>query len=784
VSTAAGWRLVAVCAALSVSVAAGWAVRPRAAVMVVVGATLAGIACALAARGSRVALVAALAAICCVGGLCRGALAVPGGTTLLDVTRGGPAVLIGAVREGTGSRRSTAQVVVDVDRVVAGDVDRPLHAGVLATLRAGPDLLPGDDVELDVTGLRAPGSVGAESILSREGVDAVAQSPTVTVRAHGGLSPSRLLAIARGHFAATLDGALPEPAAALLDGIVFGIARPLPADLTTALRDSGLAHVLAVSGLKVVLVAGLVAALCGAAAASPRARLAATASAVGGYVLLCGAGPAAVRSAIMAGAGWSLYGSGRAADPLPLLSAVAAAMLVVDPGLSRDVGFQLSVLGTLGIVLLAGRVARRLPGPRLFREPFAMALSAQMATLPVMAGTFGVVSLIGPLANAVAVPLLPALIAIALIGTLLALAVPAIGVLLLQTAGLVALLVAAIARIAASIPAAAIHVAAWPPVLIIGELAALGFAALVWVALRRRRTTTVATLPSTLTPSPPVAHEEMAGARRPPRRIPRPIAISAAGAAALLAGSAVVLAGSRPDGRLHVAVLDVGGAVAVAIQPRDGGHALVDTGTDPQRLLQSLGAVLPPLTRRLDLVVLTGGDRAAVGALPGLTARYDIDRVVAPADGLAGAARAALDHLRRQGAEVDLLSGDGGWTWGGATWHLLSTDGTPASGGALEIADPTGRVLVLGSLAVDAQEQLAAVQDDALSVDLLVAPVSGAVAPALIEAARPRFVAVANGGGRAARSTTAPLLTGPGVRHTADSGTLFYTGSDEGLMAT
>jgi competence protein ComEC len=784
VSTPAGWRLVGACALVSAAVALGFALRPAAMLVVVVGAVAAAIVCALGVRRSPHALVAALVGACCIAGLCRGALATPTGTLILDATRGSPATLVGTVREGTGSRRSSAQVVIDVDRIVGGDVDRSLHAGVLATLRAGPAVLPGDRVQLDVAGLRSPGSVGAESILAREGVDAVAQSPTLTVRAHGGPSVQRTLAVVRARLAAAVDGALPEPAAALLDGIVFGIPRPLPADLTASLRDSGLAHILAVSGLKVVLVAGLVAALCRALAASPRARLLATAPVVGGYVVLCGAGPAAVRSAIMAGAGWSLYGTGRAADPLPLLAAVAAAMLLADPGLSRDVGFQLSVLGTLGIVLLTGRVARRLPGPRLLCEPFAMALSAQALTLPVMAGTFGVISLVGPLANAIAVPLLPPLIAVALIGTALSVGVPAAGIVLLHVAGLLVLCVAGIARVAANLPAAAIHVAAWPPALVLGELVAVATAALVWTAARRRRRS-AAGLPLSLAPIPPQRRPNVDHAHRPrpPRRVPRSIALGAAALAAGLAGCAAVLAASRPDGRLHVAVLDVGGAVAVAVQTRDGGHALVDTGTDPQRLLQSLGAALPPLTHRLDLVVLTGGDRGAVGALPGLTDRYGIDRVVAPADGLAGAARAALDGLRRTGGEVDLVPPDSGWTWGGAAWRLPSPDGTAQAGEALDVADPTGTVLILGALAVDAQEQLAALHGGGMPADLLVAPASGAVAPTLLDAVRARLVAVPTGG-RGARSTTAPLLSGPGVRHTGDAGTLTYTGSDGGLVAT
>ena len=93
-----------------------------------------------------------------------------------------------------------------------------------------------------------------------------------------------------------------------------------------------------------------------------------------------------------------------------MLALVAAVMLALAPALVDDPGFQLSFVGTAGILLLAAPIAQRLPGPRLFAEPFAVTVAAQIATVPVMAGTFGVVALGGPLANALVLPLLPLMI--------------------------------------------------------------------------------------------------------------------------------------------------------------------------------------------------------------------------------------------------------------------------------------------------------------------------------------------------------------------------------------
>src|SRR5579884_3662399 len=315
VSTPAGWVAVAACATLAA------AVSLAAALLVLVART----------RTAHLWRVAALITAAAAMGLLRGA--VDGGPpVLVRAPHSGTTVLTGTVRDGTGSRRTASQVIVDAQRMETADGPVDVSGGVLATLRTPAQVLPGDQVELDATGLRPLRAAGAEAGLLRDGVSAVAQSATITVLAEGGPSPSRLLAQARLGLASTVDAALPEPGSSLVNALAFALPQPLPATLTAALRDSGLAHMLATSGLKVVLVAGVIASLLAALATPPRLRLTLMAASVGGYILLCGASPAAVRSALMAATGWTLYGSGRSADPLPLLAAVAAAMLVVSPG--------------------------------------------------------------------------------------------------------------------------------------------------------------------------------------------------------------------------------------------------------------------------------------------------------------------------------------------------------------------------------------------------------------------------------------------------------------------
>lgn len=788
VSTPAGWAAVAVCSVLAGATALSAALQAPlgAALLPAVGAVLPAVLARR--RGGRWTLIALLAGVVALG-LARGA-ATSHASTLAQLQRSGTTVLTGAVREGTGSRRSAAQVVVDVDSVESADGRTEVHGGVLATLRNPPPLLPGDRVELDATGLRPLRGGGAEAALVRDGVDAVAQSGTATLLAEGGPSPARWLAQIRSGLAGAVDTALPEPAASLVASLTFAIPRPLPADLTAALRDSGLAHLLATSGLKVVLVAGLVGSLLGALATPPRLRLLLTAAAVGGYILLCGASPAAVRSAAMAATGWALYGSGRSADSLPLLAGVAAAMLLVSPDLARDVGFQLSFLGTLGILLFASPIAERLRGPRLLREPFAVTVAASLMTVPVMASTFGVVSLAGPLANALAVPLLAPLMLFGGLGAALAMAAPGLGLIPLQAAGALASVIAGIASWTAALPFAAIHVSAWSAVATLTEVVAVAAGGLAWRVGRhapRRAAAPRGSVVASPSPRQGVVTAQRASALPRPLltaarpRLSRPAAAAASVVAALLAGSLLVVLANRPDGRLHVDVLNVGAARAALVRTASGDRALIDAGPDPQTLLSALGPDLPPLTRGLGMLVLTAGDRPGAGGLSGLTARYHVDRAVA-LDGLPAAARTALSALADAGTAVTTVATDTAWTWGGAIWRLMPSPGAAHPEAALHVEDPTGSALLVGSLDTGAQDELAGREAGSLAADLLVAPPGGAVVPSLLAAVHSRGIAVPSV--RGARTPSTTLVAGPGVRRTGDSGTLTYAGGDGGLTAT
>src|SRR5207247_8995611 len=132
---------------------------------------------------------------------------------------------------------------------------------------------------------------------------------------------------------------------------------------------------------------------------------------IGLYALAGGATPAAVRASAMGGLAIAATYLGRPSHVWTSLALPAAAMLGWRPELAWDVGFQLSFAGTAAIILLTPAIARRVDFlPHFLREPFAVTCAAQVGTLPMMATDFHVLSPVAPIANALTLPILPALV--------------------------------------------------------------------------------------------------------------------------------------------------------------------------------------------------------------------------------------------------------------------------------------------------------------------------------------------------------------------------------------
>lgn len=223
-----------------------------------------------------------------------------------------------------------------------------------------------------------------------------------------------------------IERALPEPHATLARGLLLG-QDELSDAWQTRFRRVGLSHIVAASGYNVtvflsVLFAGIIWFL-------PRKRaFVFLLVAIGLYVLLAGAEAPVVRAGLMAAV--ALFGRhlGRHAAPRNLLVVAAVVMLLVNPLLLRDdVGFQLSLLATGGILFFSKRLSERfafVPEAFGLREAWSTSLAATMATLPLTVFQFGTLSLVSPIANLLVLPLIPFTMAVASLSALFAVLLP------------------------------------------------------------------------------------------------------------------------------------------------------------------------------------------------------------------------------------------------------------------------------------------------------------------------------------------------------------------------
>ena len=358
---------------------------------------------------------------------------------------------------------------------------------------------------------------------------------------------------------------------ALLAGFLVGDTTGVSEADVVAMRRSGLAHFVAVSGSNVALFLGLLAVVAGPLAMGPKRRAIFGLVALPVFVAATRFEPSVVRASAMAGLALTGRLVGLHLEAWQLLSLTVGALVLVDSSLVGNAGFQMSVAATAGVLIGA-----RWPVGGKFSRALAVTLGAQIGVAPLLILHFGTVPLLSPMVNLIAAPLVT-------FATLLgALAVLGLGF-FTGAAAWLAGLVLDLARMASP----------WPQ---IGAGGLLGAAVIAFVGLRWRGV--------------------------------RPAA--AVAGAAFLVLALVGPGRGLPDG--SVAVLDVGQGDAILIHGGGGRFALVDGGPDAGLLLTKLRSYG---VSALELVILTHvhADHATgLAALPGEIAIGELWSVTEPHD--------------------------------------------------------------------------------------------------------------------------------------------------------
>jgi competence protein ComEC len=395
---------------------------------------------------------------------------------------------------------------------------------------------------------------------------------------------------------AGLARGLPREEASLLRGMVLGQDERLTEAVRTDFQRSGLAHLLAVSGQNVVLLAMLALGVGMVVGVRLRARLAVALLLVLVYVPLAGGGPSIQRAGVMGAAGLVAALAGRPASRWYALGLAVVVTLALNPRASGEVGWQLSFAAVVGLLALAPRWREalrraRLPGP--VADAVAVTAAATVATAPLMALYFQQVSIASLPANLAAAPAVAPVMWLGMLGIAAAQVSPVLCVPLNALNGPLLAYVEWVAHVAAQPPAAAVPVRIGGPVGLALTYAAGG--AVLWGVAKawawfagakggedgRRAGAGEGRL------SEAEGHR-LARAARLRRRAPRLAAAAAVlVAAALVFAPALRGAEAPPPGELVVSFLDVGQGDATLLQ-HGGASILVDTGPPGGPILQRL----------------------------------------------------------------------------------------------------------------------------------------------------------------------------------------------------
>lgn len=447
--------------------------------------------------------------------------------------------------------------------------------------------------------------------------DACGSLKAVTWEASDKLSMIDLLCVVRNQ---TID--FLKPFSARDGGVTAALVCAWRGDLDEELYRSfqvcGLAHIVAVSGAHL----SLVAALLGSVARRLRAPrwLASTVQAVFilAYLVFTALPLSALRACVMTIAALSCSSFKRRSAALNALAVCVFGVVVVDPVSALSVSFALSTLSTLGIVVFGSFVSCWLkalipPCPAFAVDAAALTLASSLTAAPLSAALFSQVPIISVLANIVVAPLFAPVCALGLIASLCAAIFPGSFLIAGNACSWASCLLGSVIMGLSRIPYASL-----PVDLSEGLGLAISFAlcVLLWVLWPR------------------------------PRRIPLTGCMVSIAFAAACAAALVVLA---PRGT-ELVMLDVGQGDAIVLRSA-GKTLLVDTGNQDSRLREALGR---QGVRSIDAVLITHPDDDHMGSLASLRGVVGVKSVIVAKDVLV----CSCSSCARLRADASTLVGD------------------------------------------------------------------------------------------------------------------------------
>lgn len=504
--------------------------------------------------------------------------------------------------------------------------------------------------------------------LARQDTYSVMDNAILTIQSSGHGSRFRHWLIqTRQRTLQKLQTLLPDPQASLLGGIVLGYEDGIAPAIQDLFQTSGTAHLIAISGFNMAVLAELLRVLL------QRLRLGRGWVAVLtiGILVVYGAWVGASASVLRAVAMSSVLLVGRSLRRRTFAPASLGLAIIVltaiSPRLIFDVGFQLSVAGTLGLAFFAVPITHHLTN--LFAlsddtdhpilEAFSVTLAATLTTLPLMILYFRQVSLIQLPVNLLVMIFQPPILILGLGAVVSMFLIPTFAQLLAWMAMVLLSITLAIMEAFVQLPFAEVTFYLHERWVILGYLLTIGGVILQltkptwWVELGEHLASQVMTTTTLI-------------------------------AAVLLGCLLGLLYWQRSDGLLHIYLLDIGHSNGILIESPNGAHLLIDGGRFPTRLITEVGEILPFVDREIELVFVTQPDVFQTRALPNLLERYRVGVILTNGHQLLGEDYQTLETALQSFPMRTVLSGDRIQLSDGLTVEVLNPPAIPRLGDGLD----------------------------------------------------------------------------------------------------
>lgn len=356
-------------------------------------------------------LAGILLLVFCLGGVWTRMSEPVIGQSHIGFYNGQKILLQGTVVEEPEIKAASARYVIG--KIKMGGVN--LRSRLLITARFYPEYRYGDFLEIECK-LKKPEPFDGfeyDKYLSRYDIYSTCSFPKITLlEQNKGSAIRAMLLDFKKHFTSRLEKILPATPAALAAGLLTGERSGIPEELKDKFSITGLSHILAVSGFNITIIGWAIYWVSARAPFMNRRRAFWLAlGIIFCFVLIAGFEASIIRAAIMGSLVLIAEQAGRRRSGLNLLLLAAAVMLLINPKLFwLDIGFQLSFLATFGLLEVSPRIEKYflwMPKTLELRKTFAATISAQIMTLPIIASSFGIMSLIAPLTNIIVLPLIP-----------------------------------------------------------------------------------------------------------------------------------------------------------------------------------------------------------------------------------------------------------------------------------------------------------------------------------------------------------------------------------------